>query len=138
MNRPNFFFFLSLTLSSLIAQAQVPDTILFNGKVSTLNTKADTVQAIAVSEGRIQAIGTNANIKKLAGKQTQLIDLQGKTVIPGLIDSHIHAIRAALSYSTEVHWFGTQSISQAMQRLREAAEKSQPNTWLIVAGGWTE
>ena len=110
MNRPNFFFFLSLTLSSLIAQAQVPDTILFNGKVSTLNTKADTVQAIAVSEGRIQAIGTNANIKKLAGKQTQLIDLQGKTVIPGLIDSHIHAIRAALSYSTEVHWFGTQSI----------------------------
>ena len=120
------------------AQAQAPDAILFNGKVSTLNAKADTVQALAVREGRIQAVGSNVNIKKLAGKQTQLINLQGKTVIPGLIDSHIHAVRAALSYSTEVHWFGTQSIAQAMQRLKDAAAKAQPNTWLIVAGGWTE
>ena len=59
-------------------------------------------------------------------------------MIPGLIDSHIHAIRAALSYSTEVHWFGATSLEEALGRLRNAARTAKPGQWLIVAGGWTE
>ena len=59
-------------------------------------------------------------------------------MIPGLIDSHIHAIRAGLSYGVEVSWIGASTLSEALQRLRQAAEKKPPGSWLVVAGGWTE
>ena len=59
-------------------------------------------------------------------------------MIPGLIDSHMHAIRAALFYATEVNWIGATSIPEAMERIRAAARAAAPGTWLIVAGGWTE
>jgi predicted amidohydrolase YtcJ len=114
------------------------DTILLNGKIVTADDRDSIQQALAVREGRIVAIGKSAAIKRLAGKDTRVVDLGGRTVIPGLIDSHIHAIRAALSYSTEVHWFGTTSLDQALGRLRDAAKAAKPGAWLIVAGGWTE
>lgn len=120
------------------ALAQKADTILVNGKIVTADEKGTIHQALAVSDGRIVALGTSANIKRLAGKATRVVDLGGRTVIPGLIDSHMHAIRAALSYSTEVHWFGTTSIDEALGRLRDAARAAQPGTWLVVAGGWTD
>ena len=66
------------------------------------------------------------------------VDAGGRTVIPGLIDSHMHAVRAALSYSTEVNWIGAGSIAEAMARIRTAAANARPGGWLIVAGGWTE
>jgi predicted amidohydrolase YtcJ len=59
-------------------------------------------------------------------------------VIPGLIDSHMHAIRAALFYAAEVNWIGTKSIPEAMERIRTAARAAKPGQWVIVAGGWTE
>jgi predicted amidohydrolase YtcJ len=65
-----------------------------------------------------------------------VIDLQGRTVIPGLIDSHLHAIRAALSFATEVNWIGSPSLTDAMNRMRDAARAAKPGAWLIVAGGW--
>ena len=65
-----------------------------------------------------------------------MIDLRGRTVIPGLIDSHLHAIRAALSFSTEVNWIGARSLEEALGRIRAAARTMKPGSWLIVAGGW--
>ncbi|MGH9145575.1 MAG: amidohydrolase [Vicinamibacterales bacterium] len=65
-----------------------------------------------------------------------MIDLQGRTVIPGLIDSHLHAIRAALSFATEVNWIGAPSLADALERIRTAAGTMKPGAWLIVAGGW--
>jgi predicted amidohydrolase YtcJ len=120
------------------AFAQDMDIILLNGKVVTGDERGTTHQALAVIDGHIVAMGNSAEIRRLAGRTTKVVDLGGRTVIPGLIDSHIHAIRAALSYGTEVHWFGTTSIEQAMERLRTAARASKPGSWLIVAGGWTE
>jgi predicted amidohydrolase YtcJ len=120
------------------ALAQKADTLLVNGKIVTADEKGTIHQALAVSDGRIVALGTSADIKRLAGKATRVVDLGGRTVIPGLIDSHMHAIRAALSYSTEVHWFGTTSIDEALGRLRDAARAAQPGAWLVVAGGWTD
>ncbi len=70
------------------------------------------------------------------GPSTRVIDLQGRTVIPGLIDSHLHAIRAALSFSTEVNWIGAPSLTDALGRIRDAARTMRPGAWLIVAGGW--
>lgn len=115
-----------------------PDTILLNGKIISLNAQNKNYQAIAITDGRISAIGQTKDIQALANKSTQLIDLKGKTVIPGLIDSHMHGIRAANSYETEVQWIGAKSIPEAMQRLSDAAKKTPADQWLIIAGGWTE
>jgi len=129
---------LPLVLATAGAFAQAPDLILVNGKIVTADERGSVREALALRDGRIVALGKSAEIKRRAGKQTRVIDLGGRTVIPGLIDSHMHAIRAALSFSTEVHWFGTDSIEEALGRLRDAARAAKPGAWLVVAGGWTD
>ncbi|MEO8099049.1 MAG: amidohydrolase [Acidobacteriota bacterium] len=119
------------------AWAQAPDTILVNGKVLTVDARDSVQQAVAIREGRIAAVGTNATVRAMAGPATRVIDVGGRTVIPGLIDSHMHAIRAALSFSTEVNWIGARSMGEAMRRISEAAAAKPAGSWLIVAGGWT-
>ena len=126
---------LVLALSVAVC-AQSADTILINGKILTVDPQSSVRNAIAIRAGRIQAVGTTADIRKLAGPSTRAIDLQGRTVIPGLIDSHLHAIRAALSFSTEVNWIGARSLPEALGRIHEAAQTMKPGSWLIVAGGW--
>ena len=79
-------------------------------------------QALAVRDGKIAAIGNSTDIRALAGPATRVIDLGGRTVIPGLIDSHIHAIRAGLTYTTEVHWIGVRTLAEALDRIRAAAQ----------------
>jgi predicted amidohydrolase YtcJ len=116
--------------------AQGPDTILVNGKILTVDRQFAIREAIAIRDGRIMAVGTTADVQKLAGPATRAIDLQGRTVIPGLIDSHLHAIRAALSFSTEVNWIGVPSLADALGRISSAAHTMKPGAWLIVAGGW--
>jgi predicted amidohydrolase YtcJ len=118
------------------ALAQSPDTVLLNGKVITVDAQSSVREALAIRAGQITAVGTSAEIRALAGPATRVIDLRGRTVIPGLIDSHLHAIRAALSFSTEVNWIGVRSLEQALGRIRSAARTMKPGSWLIVAGGW--
>lgn len=127
----------ALLLTALAAFAQSPDTILLNGKIVTVDPQFSTREALAIRGGRIVASGSSADVRKLAGPTTRLIDLGGRTVVPGLIDSHMHAIRAALSFSTEVNWIGARSLAEALGRIREAAHTMKPGAWLIVAGGWT-
>jgi predicted amidohydrolase YtcJ len=123
-------------LRPALAGAQSADTILINGKVLTVDRQFSTREAIAIRDGKIAAVGSTAEVRKLAGAQTRVIDLHGRTVIPGLIDSHLHAIRAALSFSTEVNWIGVRSLADAVGRIRDAARTMKPGAWLIVAGGW--
>ena len=132
-----------LVLPSLQAQTlEHPSMVLFNGRILSLSAKSsssphyDAFEAMSIKGSVIEALGRNKEMLQRAGPRTLRIDLHGKTVIPGLIDSHMHGVRAALSYSTEVHWFGATSIAQALERLRLAASKAQPGEWLIVAGGW--
>ncbi len=124
-------------IGSVQAQIAVaaPDTILINGKLVVYDSQP--VQALAVRDGKIAAIGDALSISALAGPSTRVIDLGGRTVIPGLIDSHIHAIRAGLGYSTEVQWLGVRSLKEAMERLSVAAKTAPRGSWLVVAGGWT-
>ncbi len=127
---------LAAALSATPAAAQAPDTILVNGKILTVDARFSTREALAIRDGRIVALDTSANIRKLAGRETRVIDVQGRTVIPGLIDSHLHAIRAAQTFATEVNWIGAASLSEALGRISEAARTMKPGAWLIVAGGW--
>jgi predicted amidohydrolase YtcJ len=124
-------------LAATALSAQSPDTILVNGKILTADAAFSTRQAIAIRGGNIAATGSTADIKALAGPKTRVIDLAGRTVIPGLIDSHMHAIRAALSFATEVNWIGAPSLADAYGRIHEAAQSKPAGSWLIVAGGWT-
>ena len=119
------------------APAQTADIILVNGKILTLDERSSVQQALAVSDGRVSSLGRSADIMKLAGRKTRVVNLRGRTVIPGLIDSHIHAIRAALSYSVEVNWIGASSLAEALSRIRDAARAVKPGDWMIVAGGWS-
>lgn len=116
--------------------AHAPDAIFINGKLAVFD--GPPAQALAVRGDKIAAIGDTPGIRALAGPTTRVIDLGGRTVIPGLIDSHIHAIRAGLSYNTEVHWFGVRTLKEALDRLRVAAKHAPKGSWLVVAGGWTD
>jgi predicted amidohydrolase YtcJ len=122
-------------LSASLAHAQAPDTILLNGKI--VRYDAAPAEALAVSGETITAIGSTADIRALAAPATRVVDLGGRTVIPGLIDSHIHAIRAGLTWQTEVHWIGVRSLAEALDRIRAKAAVAPKGSWLVVAGGWT-
>jgi predicted amidohydrolase YtcJ len=120
-------------LAAGTAYAQPADTILVNGKILAVDAAFSTHEALAIRDGRILAVGRTAEVAKLAGPATRRIDLGGRTVIPGLIDSHMHATRAALSFTTEVNWIGARSLAEALDRLRQAARAAKPGAWLIVA-----
>ncbi len=113
------------------------DILLVNGRIATLDGTSSIGEALAIEADRIAATGSTQELRKLAGAATKIIDLGGRTVIPGLIDSHIHAIRAGFRYASEVHWDGALSVAEALERLRSAALRAEPGAWLIVAGGWT-
>jgi predicted amidohydrolase YtcJ len=132
-----FALLLGVLACGLPVWAQAPDTVLVNGKVLTVDAQASIQEAIAIRDARIVAVGKNPEIRKLATAKTRVIDLQGRTVIPGLIDSHLHGIRAAATFATEVNWIGARSLAEALGRLTDAARTKKPGAWLIVAGGWT-
>ena len=113
-------------LAGAPASAQAPDTILLNGKILTVDAQFSTREAMAIRDGRIAALGSAADVRKMAGPMTRVIDLQGRTVIPGLIDSHLHAIRAAQTFSTEVNWIGAASLTEAIGRISDAARTMKP------------
>jgi len=128
---------LAISCWATFAHAQKADLIVTNAKIVTLDSASTIAQALAVRDGRIIAVGGNDAVDGLAGPATRRVDAGGRTIIPGLIDSHIHAVRAGLTYATEVNWIGAKTIPEAMDRLRQAA-KARPSTWIIVAGGWSE
>src|SRR5579863_3295208 len=102
-------------------RANPADMVLVNGRIATLDGTSSIREALAIEAGRIVATGNSEEIRKLVGTATKIIDLGGRAVIPGLIDSHIHSIRAGFRYANEVRWDGATSIVEALERLRSAA-----------------
>jgi predicted amidohydrolase YtcJ len=130
--------FLAALLFATAASAQTADTVLFSGRVVTVDKDFSIHEAIAIARDRVVATGTSAAMKKLAGDHARMVDLGGRTVIPGLTDGHIHGIRAALTFGTEVNWIGVPSLKEALAKIKQAAATQEPGSWIIVAGGWTE
>src|SRR5262245_56010919 len=113
------------------------DTILHNAKIAT-NSVPSFVEALAISDGKIIATGTDEEILQLRGPVTRAIDAKGRTIIPGLNDSHMHPIRGGLNYNLELRWDGVPSLRDALRMLKEQAARTPPPLWVRVVGGWTE
>jgi predicted amidohydrolase YtcJ len=125
-------------LLTTTASAQTADTVLFNGKVVTVDKDFSVREAIAIANGHVLATGASAAMKKLAADNARMIDLGGRTVIPGLTDGHIHGVRAAATFGTEVNWIGVPTLKDALEKIRQATKAQPPGSWIVVAGGWTE
>src|SRR5689334_14394049 len=106
---------LVLVLGGLLyAQQPAADLILTNGKIITVDEKFTVAQAIAIKADRIVAVGTNQQIGQMAGAATRRVDLRGRSVVPGLIDNHMHLLRAGTTWSNEVRLDGVESRKQAL------------------------
>jgi len=116
-----------------------PELILRNARIATLlGGSRSFAQAVAIQDGRFFAVGSDEEIMRLRGAKTEVIDLGGRTVIPGLNDSHMHPIRGGLNYNMELRWDGVPSLADALRMLREQAQRTPPPQWVRVVGGWTE
>ena len=115
---------------------QAVDTIVLNGKIITVDDRFAIVQALAIKNQRVVATGSNADIRKLADANTKVIDVRGRTVIPGLIDNHSHWIRAA--EHDELRLDGVTSRKRALAMLAERVRVAKPGEWVSVLGGWSE
>ena len=115
-----------------------PELILMDGRIATQDERRSFAQAVAVKNGRFVAVGSDEDMMRLRGSSTQIIDLRGRTVIPGLNDSHMHPIRGGLNYNMELRWDGVPSLADALLLLKEQAARTPPPQWVRVVGGWTE
>ena len=114
-----------------------PESILYNGAITTLDDAHRQVSAVAIAGGRILATG-GEELLATADELTRRIDLKGRRVIPGLNDSHIHLIRGGLNYNMELRWDGVPSLADALRMLREQVRRTPAPQWVRVIGGWTE
>lgn len=121
-----------------MAQEPLADTILVNGRFMTLDRAQPSPEAVAITAGKFSATGREADIRALAGPTTKIIDLGGRCVIPGLIDSHMHIIRGGLNYTLELRWDGVRSLSDAMAMLKKQVQVTPPGQWVRVVGGFTK
>jgi len=119
--------------TTLCAQS---DLILTNGKIITVDERFSIAQAVAIRGDRVIATGTDQEIARLAGPNTRRIDLRGKAVIPGLIDNHMHLLRAASTWAKELRFDGVYSRKQATEMLRARVKAAGAGEWIYNIGGW--
>ncbi len=112
------------------------DLVLRGGKVITVDSDFSVRQAVAIRDGRFVAVGTDRDMRPLTGPNTRVVDLAGRTVIPGLIDSRIHATVAGLRWDAELHWEQTRTLADGLQQIVAAAKAGPLGSWIVVGGGW--
>jgi predicted amidohydrolase YtcJ len=118
--------------------SKAPDLVLHNGRFTTLNRANPTASAVAIKDGKFIAVGDDAYVMSLAGTATKVIELKGRSVLPGLIDNHTHVVRGGLNFNMELRWDGVRSLADAMNMLRRQVAITPPPQWVRVVGGFTE
>ena len=117
------------------AFAAEPEVIYFNGKITTLDGAGSTAEAVAIKDGKFENVGTSDEMKKLAGPATKMIDLGGKTVVPGLIDAHCHPMEAMMMKETWVdcRFPETPSVKVALEHIASWVKKTAKGEWIFAA-----
>ncbi|MDJ0675078.1 MAG: amidohydrolase [Calothrix sp. MO_167.B42] len=114
------------------------DLILHNGRIATQDKRRSFAQAVAIKNNRFLAVGSEKEVMAYRGDKTQVINLNRRTVIPGINDSHTHLIRGGLNYNMELRWDGVPSLADALKMLKEQARRTPAPQWVRVIGGWSE
>ena len=117
--------------------ADSADLIVIDAKVHTMDEQHPEATAFAVKDGTFVAVGTDAEMTAWGGPGTRVIDAHGRTIIPGLNDSHAHAIRGGRFYNLELRWDGIESLDRGLAMIREQANRTPKGQWVRVIGGWS-
>jgi predicted amidohydrolase YtcJ len=118
--------------------AQTADLILHSGEITTLDRRNPSAAALAITDGKFTAVGSDKDVMKLGGPSTKFIDLVGRRLLPGLCDNHTHIIRGGLNFNMELRWDGVRSLADAMNMLKRQVAVTPPPQWVRVIGGFTE
>lgn len=116
---------------------RAPDLILAHGAVLTVDRTDSVAQALAVRDGKVLRVGSDAEILRLAGPQTRIIDLHGRTATPGLIDAHAHVADGGTGLVTSIDLSDTNNVGEIVERVRARAAQLKPGEW-IQGQGWDE
>jgi len=122
--------------SYLAGQPAPLDVVFVNGRVNTVDARFSIAQAIGIRGDRVAVVGTTASVLRQAAPSTRRIDLGGKAVIPGLIDNHMHLLRAGTTWQYEVRLDGVGSRARVLELLRARAAATPPGEWIYTLGGW--
>ncbi len=112
------------------------DSIIINAKIFTNNRGQAEASALAVKNGRIYSVGSDAEILDLKNSETQVIDAHGRTLVPGIIDAHTHVLNES-GFNYIVRWDGVPTLRIALAMLREQAERTPEGQWVKTIGGWS-
>ncbi|MFC1508935.1 amidohydrolase [Candidatus Omnitrophota bacterium] len=119
-----------ISLQGCSSDKIIPDTIYHNGKILTVDSKFSLAEAVAIRGDRFQAVGSNKDVLNLAGRKTQKINLEGRTVVPGLIEAHAHPERASLSES-DGPLANPRTIDECLDWIRQQTKSKQDGEWII-------
>jgi predicted amidohydrolase YtcJ len=114
-----------------------PDLILHRGRFTTLDRSNPIASAVAIKDGVFSAVGRDEDVMPLAVPETRIIDLKGRSALPGLIDNHLHIIRGGLNFNMELRWDGVRTLADAMAMLKRQVAITPPPQWVRVVGGFT-
>ncbi|WP_367106363.1 amidohydrolase [uncultured Psychrobacter sp.] len=113
------------------------DMIVTNAKVAVMDDDRTVAEAIAIKDGKVLRTGSAEDILRLRNGDTKVIDANGRTLIPGLNDSHLHITRGGRFYNSELRWDGVKSLKEALRMLKEQADRTPEGEWVRVIGGWS-
>jgi len=130
LNTIHLFLIFAISIPDAFASGPA-DTVFINGNIVTVDAEFSIVEAIAITDGKFSAVGTNNDIRNLAGPTTDIIDLQGKTVVPGFIDGHAHMDREGLKYILpSMH--GVRSIADILDVIAEEVRNKKAGEWIVT------
>ena len=118
-------------------QPQPADLVVTNAKVITMDAQRPQATAFAVRDGSFIAVGGDEEMAAYRGDRTRVIDAKGRTIIPGLNDSHAHVVRGGRFYNLELRWDGVDSLERGLEMIREQAQRTPGKQWVRVIGGWS-
>ena len=127
-----------LGLCTAVSAQKKASVIIFNANIVTLDAANPKAEAIALAGNRILYVGNKVKALSYNDAGTVMVDAKGRTVIPGLFDSHQHVIRGGRFFNAELRWDGITTLKQALTMLKEQAQRTPPGQWVRVVGGWNE